>query len=583
MTAASQGQKGRAAGGAWWRRMDAGTLRQARLWSGLVLFSYVTLHLLDHAFGLASLQVMNDLLAWVAPFWRSPPGTVLLWGALFIHGALALWAIYQRRRLSMPTGEWVRLVLGLSIVPLMSLHITGTRIATALYGADPEYAFVLLAIFVAQPMVGVRQSLGLIVAWVHGCIGLYLVWRLKPWFPRAMPYLYAAAVLVPVLALLGVIEAGREVAAASQQPGWLEALADKDHLPNAEQIATLYRIEAGILWGYAALVAGAFLARTVRAGVERHRGLLRIAYPDGRVMQVAPGTSILDASRLGGVPHAEVCGGRGRCSTCRVRVTLGADNLPPPSEAERKVLERIAAAPNVRLACQTRPKGDVTVMPLLPPTATARDGFTKAPHVQGQEREIAILFADLRMFTRLAESKLPYDVVFLLNRYFAAMGGAVERAGGRVDKFIGDGVMALFGVDSDPSAGCQRALNAARAMAEQLDELNRALMHDLSSPLKIGIGIHAGPAIVGEMGYGNAVSITAIGDAVNTASRLETLTKEYSCQLIVSEHVAERAGLDLSNYPRHEIEVRGRREMLTIRVVLQAATLPIAAPPPNDA
>src|SRR6185295_4741556 len=118
---------------------------------------------------------------------------------------------------------------------------------------------------------------------------------------------------------------------------------------------------------------------------------------------------------------------------------------------------------------------------------------------------------DLRAFTQLTEKKLPYDVVFLLNRYFAEMGHAVETAGGRIDKFIGDGVMALFGLDSGVEAGCREALAAARGMSERMQSLNHALSHDVPEPLRIGIGIHTGPAIVGEMGYGTAVSVTAVG------------------------------------------------------------------------
>ncbi len=177
----------------------------------------------------------------------------------------------------------------------------------------------------------------------------------------------------------------------------------------------------------------------------------------------------------------------------------------------------------MRLACQLRPTGDIKVTPLLPPFATARDGFARPGYLQGGELEIAILFADLRAFTRLAETRLPYDVVFVLNRYFAAMGRAVEEAGGHLDKFIGDGVMALFGIGSDPATGCREALHAARLMSEHLVELNAALENDLGEPLRIGIGLHFGPTIVGEMGYSKAVSLTAVGDAVNTASRLESL------------------------------------------------------------
>jgi adenylate cyclase len=155
------------------------------------------------------------------------------------------------------------------------------------------------------------------------------------------------------------------------------------------------------------------------------------------------------------------------------------------------------------------------------------------------------------------------------------MGHAVEAAGGRIDKFIGDGVMALFGLDTGVEAGCREALAAARDMAERMEILNRALVHDISEPLRIGIGIHTGPAIVGEMGYGTAISITAVGDSVNTASRIESLTKTYACQLVVSEAVVLRAGIDLPDAPRHEIEIRGRVERLVVRTFTSARDLPV--------
>jgi adenylate cyclase len=238
------------------------------------------------------------------------------------------------------------------------------------------------------------------------------------------------------------------------------------------------------------------------------------------------------------------------------------------------VLRRIGARPNIRLACQLRPRGNVEVTPLLPPFAAAADGRQRVDVAQGSEREIAILFADIRGFTALSEGRLPYDVVFVLNRYFAAMGRAVEAAGGRVDKFIGDGVMALFGIETDAPSGCRDALAAARLMSERLADLNLSLQAELDRPLRIGIGIHCGPVIVGEMGYGSAAAITAIGDAVNTASRLEGLTRSYDCELVVSDETVVRAGLDLSRFPRYEIEIRGKREMLAVRTLERAAALP---------
>ncbi len=153
------------------------------------------------------------------------------------------------------------------------------------------------------------------------------------------------------------------------------------------------------------------------------------------------------------------------------------------------------------------------------------------------------------------------------------MGAAIEGAGGRIDKFIGDGIMALFGIDSGPGQGARQALAAARAMGTRLADLNASLEGDLKAPLRIGIGIHLGSAIVGEMGYGRVRGVTAVGDTVNTASRLETLTKEHGAQLIVSQSLVEAAGADLGEAPTLEIDIRGRTGTLAVRVVTDAAAL----------
>jgi adenylate cyclase len=193
---------------------------------------------------------------------------------------------------------------------------------------------------------------------------------------------------------------------------------------------------------------------------------------------------------------------------------------------------------------------------------------------QGMERTIAVLFADLRGFTQLSESRLPYDTVFILNRYFAAMGAAIEKAGGRVDKFIGDGVMALFGLDQPPTEAARTALAAARGMALALDALNDELRYELDQPLRMGIGIHLGPAILGSMGYGRSRALTAVGDTVNVASRLEAATTEFGCQLVLSELVAAAAGGALAEAEGRELDLRGRSGRIAVRLVDDAARLP---------
>ena len=549
-------------------------VRRAHLITGLILFSYVLTHLLNHALGLISIEVLEAGRAVFNLFWRSLPATVALYGALLIHMGLAFWSLYRRRYLTMPIWEAAQITLGLSIPPLLALHILGTRFAHETLGVNDSYVYMLLIFFVFNPVAGVKQVAVLIVAWLHGCIGLHFWLRLKPWYRPALPYIYAAALLVPVVSLLGVLAAGQQVSRLADDPVWLERASAAIGFPDSEGVALIYAMDDGLLIGYGALAVLVLAARSVRSWLYRARGIVHITYPDRRRVRVVAGTTILEASRGSGIPHASVCGGRGRCSTCRVRVGDGAAELPPPSEAEARVLTRIRAAANVRLACQTRPTADIVITPLLPSAAGPRDAARR--QMQGEEREVAILFADLRDFTALSENKLPYDVVFVLNRYFAAMGMAVEEAGGSVDKFIGDGVMALFGIEGGVEAGCRDAVGAARRMAERLTEINSLLANDLDQPLRIGIGIHSGAVIVGEMGYGRATSVTAIGDPVNTASRLEAMTKDLGAQVVISEPVAEHARIDLSDFPQREIEVRGRAGLLSVRVVRAAQTLPIA-------
>ncbi len=542
-------------------------IRRARIVTGLVLFSYLTTHLLNHSLGLISLEAMEAGRVWFLALWRNPVSTAIFYGSLLTHFVLALYALYQRRHLRIPFWEALQLGLGLCIPLLLATHFTATRMAFEWYAVEDSYAKTVLALWRQNPINGLRQALLVLIAWTHGCIGLHFWLRLRPWYPRYAAALYAMALLLPVFALLGFTQAGREIDyLIARDPDWIEALYRSTNALQPGEGQDLVDLRDGIIYGFWGCLGTVMLARALRHAYQRRRRV-RIVYPDGREIQVPRGFTVLEASRFAGIPHASVCGGRGRCSTCRIRVAGPASALPAASPAEQRLLERVGVAPNVRLACQLRPMGTISVTPLLPAHAQASDGYAQPAYLAGQERTIAVLFADLRSFTGIAERKLPYDLVFLLNAYFETVGEAITSSGGLVDKFIGDGVMALFGVDSRPERGCRQALAAAQRMIGQVNALSQNLAEELPEPLRIGIGIHCGPVVVGRMGYGETVHVTAIGDTVNVASRLQDLTKEFGCQLVISEEVARQSELDTAAFQRREIILRNRNEALSIFVV----------------
>ena len=550
-------------------------VRRTRLVTGLILLSYLSTHLLNHALGLISLDAMNDGRVWFLALWRNPAGTAILYTSLLTHFSLALWSLYQRRHLRIPLWEALQLTLGLSIPPLLSLHFVGTRMQHEWFGVEDSYSLLVLTLWHAQPWDGLKQATLITVAWLHGCIGFHFWLRLRPWYRRVAPIFLGCALLLPVLGLLGFTQAGHEVDnLVARNPDWIAQVVQQSNVPPRSQRESLYRLDDAIVATYVLAVILTLLARIARDIFER-RSRIRIRYPGEREVQVPRGFSVLEASRFAGLPHASVCGGRGRCSTCRIRVTDGLSKQPLPSTAEQRVLQRVGAPPNVRLACQLRPVENLSVTPLVPANAHASDGYAQPSYLAGQERTIAVLFADLRTFTGIAEQKLPYDLVFLLNSYFETVGESIASAGGMVDKFIGDGVMALFGIEAGPAEGCRQALAAAQRMVDQVQMLSQALAEELAEPLRIGVGIHCGPAVVGRMGYGATIHLTAIGDTVNVASRLQDLTKEFSCHLVISEEVAQQAGLNSSALPKHEITVRNRREALAIFVVDDVAALAI--------
>ncbi|MFD2263043.1 adenylate/guanylate cyclase domain-containing protein [Lacibacterium aquatile] len=552
-------------------------VQRLRLVSGLILFAYVVTHFCNHIAGLSSLQAMNEARDIFQAIWWWPPMNVALTVSIAVHLGLALWSIYRRRTLRLRRWELAQLLLGLFIPFQLIEHVVGTRIAMSIYDINVNYDYVLLSLF-ADPVRPWLHTAMLSAAWLHGCIGIHYWLRIRPWYGKLFPVLQAAALIMPILVTIAFFQNGREVKVMLEHDAaWRQATFAAMRLPSDAQAAVrnLESIRDNLRMGLAGVLALTLLARQARVGLARRRSLIRIRYPGNLVVPAAKGANLLEVSRSANIPHAAVCGGRGRCSTCRVRIGKGVESLSPAQADELKVLARISAPPNVRLACQTIPSGDVEVSPVLPANVMPTATHSMASSGAGREIEIGVLFADLRGFTTMSEQRLPYDVVFILNRYFNEMGSAIEQAGGHVLQFTGDGIMALFGVDlDDPQETAIRSLNAARAMLERLKVLNADLAHDLPSPLRMGIGIHQGLCIVGDMGYGTAYGLSAVGDTVNTASRLEGLTKDYSACLVFSQAVAARSGVDTSGLRHDAITPRGRKTELGIHIVDTIEKLP---------
>ncbi|WP_371817994.1 adenylate/guanylate cyclase domain-containing protein [Bradyrhizobium sp. CCBAU 53421] len=542
--------------------------RQVRLVTGTIMFAYLISHFLNHALGNVSTEAMAIGVHYHTKFWQFLPVAILFYTACLVHAGLGIWALYERREFHWKAIEPLQLTLGLSIPMLIVAHVVGVRLGQTLYGHEKLYPQELYTFFIASPNRLWTMLAVLVIAWVHGCIGLYFWLRLRPFFPRAAPFLLATAVLIPTLAMLGIYQGGRATIADYQDPDWRREELSVQKLGTAAQGTTLERITDDLTIGYLGLLGLVLLARGARALLERRGGMIALSYGNGRTLRVPKGLSVLEASLRYNVPHASVCGGRARCSTCRIRIIGDHAQLPEPSPREAFVLHRVGTDdPSIRLACQLRPTGDLTFFQLFLPHTMSANANAANPTRVGQERYLVSMFVDMRGSTQLAEKRLPFDTVFIVNRFLGAVSQAVLEAGGRPNQFIGDGMLALFGLSTDRQVACRQALRAAALIAANIDELNQFLSHDLREPIRFGIGIHGGEVIVGDIGYRDHMVFTALGDAVNVAARLQDMTKALACEAVISDEVRATAGLADNALPAQEVAIRGRNEPMTVRTV----------------
>ena len=524
------------------------TLRDLRLASGLVMFAYLTTHLANHALGLISLDVAEAGLILNAQVWSSFTGTRVLYSAFAVHFLLAFWSIYERRTFRLPPLELLRIALGFWLPVLLLGHVTATRLEFELIGSDPTYARIVAELWASDAE---WRQIGLLApGWLHGCLGLYYAFGHRPLWRRFKLILFAIALLLPVLSALGFVTMGRDIARLKAQGGPLilkqpsaEAQAKKD---------TMRRWHDGILWAYFGLVGATFVARGMRNMVARgRRGLVTIAYPN-RTVHVPRGWSVLEASRAFHIAHASICGGRARCSTCRVRVTSGADSCPEPASAERATLDQIAAEPDVRLACQLRPSGDIAVSPLV---LSERPVYrVKTPALES-EREVAMLFCDFSNSEALARDYMPHDVLFAFKRYAESACHAIRSAGGTICYVEHDSIFALFGLSGDLDRACRAALTATADIDRSLRDLNDRLGQEWGARAEIAVSIHAGRVALSKIGQTTDLIIAA-GEALKVAAAIRKTAMAGGKHYAVSGSVFDAARLDPP--PQDAVTVSGR-------------------------
>ena len=266
--------------------------------------------------------------------------------------------------------------------------------------------------------------------------------------------------------------------------------------------------------------------------------------PDETVAEAAAGDTLLDAAQRAGVPLASACGGEAACTTCRVVVTEGREGLAPPPPDEAALLAPLGADGTLRLGCRARVLGPVTVRRLViyPNEEPATAQWKAAPEPMGRERVVGVLFADLRGFTAFSEALLPYDVVHVINRFYALAEASVGRHAGRIATYIGDGCMALFASDDGAEAPALRAVRAGLDLIAAVDGWKPYLTSLHGRALDVSVGVHYGPAVIGAVGSGESRIVTAVGDTVNTAARIEQANRAFGTDLLVSDEVVRALG-----------------------------------------
>jgi len=290
------------------------------------------------------------------------------------------------------------------------------------------------------------------------------------------------------------------------------------------------------------------------------------SHPDDVVFEINSNETLLEASLRSNVSFAHACGGRAKCSTCRISVVDGLQFCSKRTDAETAMAERLGFADDVRLACQLTTEGNLSIRRLVLDETDlimcSQLDRAVATRV-GETRTVTILFSDIVDSTSMSEQLSPYDLLYLLNRYFVQIGDHIERNGGVIDRFIGDGVMAIFGLDDKPDAPL-RAIHTAQQILSTAVQIKPFYSSMYGIDFNIRIGIHYGESVIGSLGSIGQERLTAIGEVPNVASRIEAANTEAGTRLLISEALYEEVKecIRVTDFVR--VRLRGTSDRITL-------------------
>ena len=289
-------------------------------------------------------------------------------------------------------------------------------------------------------------------------------------------------------------------------------------------------------------------------------------HPDDKTIEISRNETILTASLRKEIPHLNACGGIGRCSTCRVEILKGLEFCSEKTEEETILSRRLALPETIRLACQTKVSGDLKYRRLLLDKRDLTSNnqlFVERSGSAGTIRNLTVMFCDIRGFTPFSESLTAYDVIFILNRYFSIMREIIIRNGGEINNYIGDAIMAIFGLKQSRQQ-VLRSINSGLEMLRAMDEFKNYLKEAYGRSFDIRIGIQCGEVVVGSVGHAEDRKTTVIGDVVNIASRIETANKDAGTRLLISEQAfdAVKDSVEVKDHLR--LRLRGASNLITL-------------------